>query len=191
MDNLAVNIEPWEQSRVEGGVCCIVQAVVNGTPLPDVLDLDEFFKSLAPLSRLDDDAVRRTVKTRKARKPVTVRCLPIFNCSCGCFGCGGYYVDVTVTADALVWENRYSPFMSAASAEQGIGEPLARWRYAFDWANVRDVAGELLAAIYTAQAHSPNGEVGYGAFGVEVTARLPVYLEAYEALSAVTATRTG
>jgi len=173
VDELSVSISPAEPSGFDDGVYFLVTAFVNGEALFDWLDVDEFFKSLHPGGGGDPDGEGASTATRP---------LPIFNCSCGCFGCGGYYVDVTHTPEALVWENTY--FTDGADRE-----PFARWCYALPWRNVRDVAGELIAAIYSAQAQSPSGEVRYGSTGVEVTERLPYYLERYETLPDTGGTR--
>jgi hypothetical protein len=170
MDELTVSISPAEPNGFLGGVYFLVTASVNGTPLFDYLDVDEFFKSLDP-----ESGEGRRNAPRKGAIGVVTRWLPIFNCDCGVFGCGGYHVDVTLTRDALLWEGA-SPDPNAIAAGTAVV-------YSFPWRNVRDVAGELIAAIYTAQAQSPSGEVRYGTTGVEVTERLPYYLERYEALA--------
>lgn len=173
MDKLTVQIGPCEDSLFLDGVDFLVTALANGRALPDVLDVDEFFRALKGAGRVSAAGVG--VRRRSKSLPPPARRLPIFNCSCGCFGCGGYYVDVTLTPEALIWENAYTN-------EGARAEPRDRWRYAFPWHNVREVAGELIAAIYTARAQHPNCEIRYGATGVEVTERLSYYLECYEAL---------
>lgn len=36
---------------------------------------------------------------------------PMFTCTCGIFGCGGYNVDVVHNKDTLNWKTEQSPFM--------------------------------------------------------------------------------
>jgi hypothetical protein len=168
-DELTVSFSPVEESHFDkGGVLFLVTASVNGTTLPDVLDVDEFFKSLS----IDLLPTRRSGK--RSRLPSAQR-YPLFNCTCGVFGCGGYYVDVIIRTDGLIWENIYATLDKHQ-------EPFARWRYVFSWDNIREISGELIAAIHGAQAQSPSGEVRYGDTGVEVTERLPFYLERYQGL---------
>ncbi|GGH60258.1 hypothetical protein GCM10008014_34620 [Paenibacillus silvae] len=35
---------------------------------------------------------------------------PLFTCTCGIFGCGGYYVEVVHDADRIIWLTEQSPF---------------------------------------------------------------------------------
>lgn len=171
LDKLAVEIEPCLEDAMEGGALFLVHVFVNGEALPDVLDVDVFFNGLdtGHLGRPE----RRAGKNRHWKNPIWR--MPPFNCSCGVFGCGGYYVDVTVAPNALIWANHYR---SMSLRE----EPVKRWRGEFAWENVVAVAGEILAGICVAQARSPNGEVRYGTSGVEVTERLPFYRERRESL---------
>ena len=144
------------------------------------LDVDEFFLSLAPLH---ETVFAKVTKTKPSRKKARVTAsaatqrVPIFNCSCGAFGCGGYYVEVTRTREALIWEG---PFVHSS---QEAGRTMMR--FAFSWDNVQGVASELIAAIASATRQYPDGEVGSGVMSVNLVERLPFYRERYEALKSV------
>ena len=72
MDQLAVTIAPEEETDYgEPALGLYASAVVNGQELPEVLDIDVFFEALTGSGPL-----------------------PLFTCTCGVFGCGGYYVGV-------------------------------------------------------------------------------------------------
>ena len=154
MDRLDVRISPFRIDESPfGGVVFTVTALVNGRTLPEWLDVDAFFGALAKDGRL-----------------------PVFNCSCGVLGCGGYFVDVQITPDAWIWTNRYhSEYASAA--------PFARCRFAFPWENVREVAGRLLATLRTITAGHPGEPVHSATTGPDLAERLPFYVEKYDALT--------
>ncbi|WCF06717.1 hypothetical protein NDS46_20525 [Paenibacillus thiaminolyticus] len=63
---------------------------INGDKLdPDeVFDVDVFFTSL-----------------------VSQGTFPMFTCTCGIFGCGGYYVEVKNLDEKVIWRTQQSPFM--------------------------------------------------------------------------------
>src|SRR5918911_3209724 len=87
MDQLTVTFAPAEGVGYnEPTLGLYASAVVNGQELPEVLDIDVFFEALAGTG-----------------------VLPLFTCTCGVFGCGGYYIGVARTAEAWIWRNRYAP----------------------------------------------------------------------------------
>ena len=161
-DEVTVQISPAEQNPdFDRGFSFLVTVLINGKPLPDVLDVDEFFMLLG-------------VKRGETQR------LPLFNCTYGCFGCGGFYVNVTNAAEAVRWE-AVPPIPSKKQRPE-----LPSWSYVFSWNAMKTIAEEIFAAFYTAQAQSVqdnNGEVRYGATGVEISEQMPFYLECYNALS--------
>lgn len=52
---------------------------------------------------------------------------PLFTCSCGCFGCGGYYVDVACRDDFWILRNKYDP---------NSDKLIAEFEYRFPWEQV-------------------------------------------------------
>lgn len=156
MDRLTVSISPYADNSF-GGVVFTVTAVVNGFGLPEWLDVDEFFRAL----------------TRQGQ-------LPVFNCSCGVLGCGGYYIDVERTSASWVWRNRYR-------SDDPRARPHAEYRFEFTWENVREAAGELLATLYTIMAQRPGESVHSSTTGPDLAERLPHYVEVYNQLPAARA----
>lgn len=152
MDTLSVSISPYEANLALDGYVFTVTAIVNGRSLPDWLDVDEFFSSLHQSGRL-----------------------PIFNCSCGCLGCGGYYMDVHAEARSVTWANRYKT--------DGKREaPFDDCFYRFAREDIRNAAGELLATLYTITGQNPGAEVRSGTTGVDLAERLPYYQQQYDSL---------
>src|SRR5579872_4127979 len=87
MDQWAVTLAPAEGAGYnEPTLGLYAAAVVNGQELPEVLDIGVFFGALTGAG---------------------VR--PLFTCTCGVFGCGGYYIGGARTAEAWIWRNRYPP----------------------------------------------------------------------------------
>jgi len=170
-DHLTITIDPVEESPI-GGVYFLVRASVNGEPLSDVLDVDEFFKSVAPLDSLVATQNKKSSKARLA--PITER-LPLFNCTCGFFGCGGYYVDVTVTTTALLWE---STFIHTSS------QPPRR--FTFSWENIRTVSEAVIYGIINAMSQYPKTEIGSGVMSGDLAKKLPLYRQQLDNLITIT-----
>jgi hypothetical protein len=129
MDQLAVTLTPAEGAGYnEPTLGLYAAAVVNGQELPEVLDIDVFFGALTGTG-----------------------VLPLFTCTCGVFGCGGYYIGVAHTADAWIWRNRYPPDDAPNPAHvMEVGE------LRFAWPQVRAVATDLLATLHGLQRDKPG-----------------------------------
>ena len=167
MDKLTIAIDPAEDNSASNGVFFTVNASINGEALSEWLDVDEFFQSLNLLDDLVAALYRSRTKTRRAALAPLTKQIPIFNCSCGCFGCGGYSVDVTPTPEALLWESEFAHASQCAQA--------ARREFSLPWSNIRDVAGELLAAIYNVIPQSLSGEVGSAVMSVNLARDFPSF----------------
>lgn len=61
---------------------------------------------------------------------------PLFTCSCGVFGCGGYYVEVIHEAERIIWLTEQSPF-----SDQTIESSN---KFIFSWAQIIEFSRELL-----------------------------------------------
>ncbi|MDR6777014.1 MULTISPECIES: hypothetical protein [Paenibacillus] len=61
---------------------------------------------------------------------------PMFTCTCGIFGCGGYYVEVSHEDDRLFWLTEQSPFK-----EQFVKTSN---KFAFSWDQIIDFLEELI-----------------------------------------------
>lgn len=61
---------------------------------------------------------------------------PMFTCTCGIFGCGGYYVDVLHTNTTVTWITEQSPFTNASDESSNV--------FIFSWSNLLNFAEELI-----------------------------------------------
>ena len=88
MDIMTVTLdtEVGSPPYLDDSAAIAIVITINAHKLPDILDVDEFFKAIRKSGRF-----------------------PLFTCGCGHFGCSGYYVDVVCTATAWVLRNRYHP----------------------------------------------------------------------------------
>jgi hypothetical protein len=93
------------------------------------------------------------------------------------FGCSGYYVDVTINPENLVWQSAADPESPTALLEP--------WRYAFAWSHVRSIAEELIVVIQNMAKQNPGSAVGCGVLSVDLAERLPYYMEVLETLNTV------
>jgi hypothetical protein len=96
-----------EKSPV-GGISVFTDVHFGERKMEDILDIAVFFRALEKDGRQ-----------------------PLFTCSCGCFGCGGYYTDVECTEKAWILRNKYHP----------LGEKhLESFEYHVSWEQVASVA---------------------------------------------------
>ena len=157
MDQLTVTFAPAEGVGYnEPTLGLYASAVVNGQELPEVLDIDVFFEALAGTG-----------------------VLPLFTCTCGVFGCGGYYIGVVCTAEAWIWRNRYAPDDAPNPAHViEVGE------LRFAWPEVRSVATDLLATLHTLQREKPGVRLMAASTGIDLRDRLDHYEEQVQAIPA-------
>ncbi|WP_340007223.1 hypothetical protein MHH52_05815 [Paenibacillus sp. FSL K6-0276] len=64
---------------------------------------------------------------------------PMFICTCGIFGCGGYYVDVVHDDETMIWTTQQSPFEDIAIKSTN--------RFVFSWSNIIDFTEELIQGL--------------------------------------------
>lgn len=155
MDQLAVTLAPAEGAGYnEPTLGLYAAAVVDGLELPEVLDSDVFSEALTGTG-----------------------VLPLFTCTCGVFGCGGYYSGVAHTADAWIWRNRYPPDAAPNPAHvMEVGE------LGFAWPQVRAVATDLLATLHRLQRDKPGVRLTAASTGIDLRDRLAYYEEQVQAI---------
>jgi hypothetical protein len=61
---------------------------------------------------------------------------PMFTCTCGIFGCGGYYVDVVHNNETMIWTTEQSPFTDSTFKDSN--------RFVFSWSNIIEFTEELI-----------------------------------------------
>jgi hypothetical protein len=155
MDQLVVTIAPGEGAGYnEPTLGLYASAVVNGRELPDVIDIDVFFEALTGSGPL-----------------------PLFTCTCGVFGCGGYYVGVARDDSAWIWRNRYAP-----DDEPNLGHVTEVGELRFAWPEVRAVATDLLATLRALQRDKPGVRLMAASTGIDLRNRLDHYEEQVHAI---------
>ncbi|KWX75903.1 hypothetical protein AMQ84_16240 [Paenibacillus riograndensis] len=61
---------------------------------------------------------------------------PMFTCTCGIFGCGGYYVEVIHGIESLFWLTEQNPF-----SDRSIKTPN---KFSFSWSQIMNFSEELI-----------------------------------------------
>jgi hypothetical protein len=64
---------------------------------------------------------------------------PMFTCTCGIFGCGGYYVGVAHDNETMIWTTQQSPFEDITLKSTN--------RFVFSWSNIIDFTEELILGL--------------------------------------------
>lgn len=60
----------------------------------------------------------------------------MFTCTCGIFGCGGYYIDVIHNNKTMIWTTEHSLFTDRTIKSSN--------RFIFSWSNVIEFTEELI-----------------------------------------------
>ena len=145
---LSISYEESPASNYGIGVWVIVTG--NKMEFPDILHIDEFFQSLQNLDH---------------------HIAPIFTCTCGSFGCGGYYLDSKPQGKAWVWGNHFDPL-----TQQLIRES----QHSILWEDARQVARELVEVLERVQHEYPGAEIFSGTYGLDLAPRIEFYRELVE-----------
>lgn len=144
---LQLTIRYEESPASNNGIGIWVQVAAGEYVFPDILDIDAFFCAIETGER---------------------GLVPLFTCSCGSFGCGGYYIASEPHADGWVWANHYHP----------LEETLIReTRHLVAWADVRRAVGELVATLDEIQHAHPQAELFSGTYGLDLSTRIAGYEE--------------
>ncbi|AHM67180.1 hypothetical protein LK13_04915 [Paenibacillus polymyxa] len=85
-------------------------------------------------NKLDEDEV--FVEDEFLKSLICPGKYPMFTCTCGIFGCGGYYVEVSHEDDRLFWVTEQSPFQ-----EQFVKTSN---KFAFTWIQIIDFLEGLI-----------------------------------------------
>ncbi|WP_105620110.1 hypothetical protein [Vallitalea okinawensis] len=97
----------------------LIQVTVDNRIFEDILDIHEFFKSL-----------------------LIEGVYEYFTCSCGVFGCGGFYTKIEHTDDSYVLKNLYTP--EEEFSEEDILESFVSQ---INWENIISVAEVIIDSL--------------------------------------------
>ncbi|MOA09204.1 hypothetical protein D3C78_1290180 [compost metagenome] len=106
-------------TRVKGRMVPVVDwrilLYINGSKLDEdeVFVVEEFFKSI-----------------------LNPGIYPLFTCTCGIFGCGGYYVEVIHEFESVIWLTEQSPFDDRTVKSSN--------KFIFSWEQILNFSEELL-----------------------------------------------
>ncbi|WP_430883362.1 hypothetical protein [Fusibacter sp. JL216-2] len=137
MTEFRVEIEVEESPVSNTGSAIFVTLVADGKKMEDILDIHEFYRSLS------NEGV-----------------FEYFTCTCGIFGCGGFYSKVKHTESAYVLENLYAPENDFVEDEM-----LESFTYEVSWSNILEVAEEVYKSIEAYFSNNVGGELTVGVAG--------------------------
>lgn len=78
---------------------------------------------------------------------------PMFTCTCGIFGCGGYYVDVVHDNEAMIWTTQQSPYEDKTIKSTN--------RFVFSWSNIIDFSEKLIQRLEELQSLMISNELEF------------------------------
>lgn len=95
---------------------------------------------------------------------------PIFTCSCGTFGCGGYYMSVSHLEKGITFRNLYKPV--DAPTEADLIEAL---EYELSWEDLYFMISEVYEKLAWLTEQYPDYDVCSGTFGPGVLGNMGRY----------------
>lgn len=147
MDRIKITIEQEEIGNGPKFIQVFIRVYMNGNDLPGILNIEEFF-----IIKREGGLVA------------------LFTCSCGDFGCGGYYVSISCTDTALTLHNSYHRFNRSLQSE---------FKYHLDKQEVRGVAEEILNYLQKIHERNPRAYVTTGYTGGNLIDRIPDYQKSF------------
>jgi len=115
--------------------------------MPDIIDIDELF------SIVSEDGY-----------------IPVFTCSCGSFGCGGYYIRIFKKDKGLVLKNSYRPVENPA--ERDI---ISTFQYEISWKELYALLREVYEKCREVRNAFPACGMCSGAYGKDISKQMNQY----------------
>jgi hypothetical protein len=113
---------------------------------------------------LDVDALFSTIESEGY--------IPLFTCSCGSFGCGGYYINISHTTDGLLLRNKYKPVNNPTE-----GDLIDTFENDLSWEDLYFIASEVYEYMCDLVKKYPGYSLCTGAYGENLVQRLNHYEE--------------
>ena len=97
---------------------------------------------------------------------------PLFTCSCGTFGCGGYYINVSHSDNEIVFRNIYKPV-----EEPNEAYLIEAFECALSWEDLYFIVSEVYEKLVWISGQYQNYDVCSGTYGPGLMNRLSSYGE--------------
>jgi hypothetical protein len=149
MDNIQIQIEMEKSPASNNALSIFVQLLINNKKMNDILDIDAFFDLL-----------------------INQGASPLFTCTCGNFGCSGYYVQILHQDKGILLKNSYYP-----DAQWNREKVIEKFEYFICWNNVNHIAKKLLRFLNQVVKQYPHFEIYSGVFGLNLVEKIPLYKE--------------
>ncbi|MBP2654661.1 MAG: hypothetical protein H6Q73_2230 [Firmicutes bacterium] len=133
MECIQMTVNITHEESPAGGISVFVDVYFGERKMQDILDVAVFFQAIVKSGRY-----------------------PLFTCGCGCFGCGGYYVDVECTDKDWILRNKYHPL------EKSL---LENFEYHVSWEQVHNVAAQIKGYIMQLIQKNPGTMLMSGTIG--------------------------
>jgi hypothetical protein len=78
---------------------------------------------------------------------------PMFTCTCGIFGCGGYFVEAAHNNETMIWTTEQSPFMDRSINSSNI--------FVFSWSNIIEFTEELIQRLEELKSLMLSNEIEF------------------------------
>lgn len=157
MEPFKLEFEYEESPASNNGIGFFITVWFNDVNMKDILDVDEFFKVID-----------------------TAGISPLFTCSCGGFGCGGYYVEAIHEKTGIVFKNSYKPLETVA--ESSI---IERFEFTVSWEEIYRMGKQILDLLEEIIAKWPGYLIFSGSYSeLDLAERIDCYRETWHRLKA-------
>lgn len=150
MEPIKLEFEFEESPASDTAIALYISVCFHGVTMKHILDVEEFFNSL--------------------EQPGFN---PLFTCSCGNFGCGGYYIEVIHKNTGLILKNSYNPLEAP-----GQSSMIERFEFMFSWQDVIFMGKQIQGILLEISQKWPGYSIYSGTYCcLNLAERLPVYEE--------------
>jgi hypothetical protein len=154
MDNWRLHFEHEESVAANDLISLGITVEFEGQKMKDILDIDGLFMMIE-----------------------SEGFIPLFTCSCGSFGCGGYYINVSHNIDGLILNNKYKPVNNPTE-----NDLFEIFQNDLSWEDLYFIASEVYEYISDLVEKHPGYGVCSGTYGENLISKLIQYEELLDIL---------
>lgn len=151
MDNWSIKYSHDESPAGNKLISIYIKLIFDGVEMADIVDIDGWYEAVLS----------------EGKKP-------LFTCGCGNFGCGGYFMEVSHSAQGVRLKNKYHPL-----DENDLIEALD---FEISWEDIFLIYTEIVDYLVEIRDRYPEYELCIGTYSDNLVIKIEKYQRIYEYL---------